>query len=261
NLPCFPCRERRELRRRAVVDDAAAAEHDHAPARHRDVLDDVRREQHDASFGEPRQEVPEADPLARVEPDGRLVDDDDRRLAEQRARDRDALPHAARERTDLLVLALAQADLGEERIDTLAPFPSIADVVEKREVVEILASSQVIRQPELLREIADPSAHIAADAALRHAAVVDRPRGRIEHAREHPKQRRLAGTVRSEDADHALPRREARRRERLDLGLRQIETEYRVTGLSPCRAHAPDLGRYMRAPRTRGAARGATAEL
>src|SRR5690606_14617507 len=159
--------------------------------------------------------------------DRRLVDDDDRRVPEQRPRDRDALAHAAGIAADLLVLALAQADLGEERVDARAALAPVADLVEQSEVVEILLRGEMIRQAELLRQITDPAADVTPDAALRHAAVVDGARGRIEHGREEAKQRRLTGPVRAENADHAELRLEAGRAERLDLRSRQVEAEYR----------------------------------
>src|SRR5690606_10472696 len=216
DLPRPAFRDPRKIRGLAVVDDASAAHDDDSLARHRDVLDDVRREQHDPALGEPRQQIAEADALARIETDRRLVDDDDRRMAQQGPCDGDPLPHAARVAADLLVLALVESDLGEQRVDALAALAPVADLVQQREIVEVLARGQMIRQTELLRKIADPAADVAADPPLRHAAVVDRARRRIEHAGEQPQQRRLARPVRPEYADHALLRREARRGQGLD---------------------------------------------
>ena len=49
------------------------------------------------SLGELGEQVAEAHALLGVEARGRLVDDDERRVVEQRLRDADALAHAARE--------------------------------------------------------------------------------------------------------------------------------------------------------------------
>ena len=76
--------------------EPAAADHGEARAQHRDVLDDVRREQHDAVLGELGEQVVEAQPLLGVEPGGRLVDDDEARIAGDRLRDAEPLAHAAR---------------------------------------------------------------------------------------------------------------------------------------------------------------------
>ena len=70
-----------------------------------------------------RQQVAEADPLPRVEPDRRLVDDDHRRQPQQRPRHRHPLAHAAGEAADPLVGALAQADLVEQAARPAARAP------------------------------------------------------------------------------------------------------------------------------------------
>src|SRR5690606_41253751 len=126
---------------------------------------------------------------------------------------------------DLARLALWQPDRGQGALAALAPRAAIADLVQQREVVEVLLRRQMVRQTELLRQVADPAADVVAGEPLRPAAVMNRARGRLEHAREEAQQRRLAGAVRAENADHPLPCLEARRVERADLGPREIRAE------------------------------------
>ena len=68
----------------------------HPAAQVADVLDDVGREDHHDVLADLRQQVVEAEPLGRVEARGRLVDDDQLRIAEQRLRDAETLSAVAR---------------------------------------------------------------------------------------------------------------------------------------------------------------------
>ena len=113
------------------ADDPAVTEADQPRAVFRDVHL-VRDEEHgDAALVvQPLEDAHDLDAGARVEVAGRLVGEDDRRLVDQRARDRDALLLAARQLVRDVVIALAEAD-GVERgqralvtlggLDLLAP--------------------------------------------------------------------------------------------------------------------------------------------
>ena len=81
----------------------------------------MRRQDHHDVLADLREQVVEADALRRVEPGGRLVDDDQLRVAEQRLRDAEALPHAAGERAQLLLAHVVQVGLLQQRFDDLAP--------------------------------------------------------------------------------------------------------------------------------------------
>ena len=91
----MPC-AREQVGVRALLDDASAVEHDDAVAvldRRQPVRDDDRRAPAHQLF-ERRLDQPLR---LGVERRGRLVEDQDRRVLEDRARDRDALPLAARQ--------------------------------------------------------------------------------------------------------------------------------------------------------------------
>ena len=55
-----------------------------------------------------------------IEPRGRLVDDDQLRVAEQRDGDAEALAHAAGEAAELLLARVPQVRLLEQRVDDVA---------------------------------------------------------------------------------------------------------------------------------------------
>ena len=88
-----------------------------------DVLDDVRGEDDHAVLAQLAEQVQEAHALGRVEAGGRLVDDDEPRVAEQRHRDAEALPHAAGEAAELLLAHVPEVGLPQQR---LARSPALA---------------------------------------------------------------------------------------------------------------------------------------
>ncbi len=154
------------------------------------------------------EDVHDLDARARIEVSGRLVGEDDRRLVDERARDRDALLLTARQLVRKVVKALAEADdlerlhgaavtLGRLHLRPAVVEQGQLDVVERRgprQQVEALE-----HEPDLL--VADDG-----QLVLRHArdvlAVeeVVAARGAVE-APEDVHQRRLAGPRRSRDGD------------------------------------------------------------
>src|SRR5262245_45449102 len=76
----------------------------------------MRAEQHGgAALGRDPADVAEDLPLAgRVEAERRLVEEDDERVVHERARDSEALPHAAAEARDERAAAVEETDLPEE---------------------------------------------------------------------------------------------------------------------------------------------------
>ena len=92
-----------------VLRDDAAVVDDHDPlARHAHLGQDVRAEEHRRRAGEGADEGADLDDLPRVEPDGRLVEDEHARPMHEGLRDADALAVALRELADQLA-----GDLGE----------------------------------------------------------------------------------------------------------------------------------------------------
>ena len=85
-----------------------------------DVAHDVRRQDHDDVGGDVGEQVVEAHALLGVEARGRLVDDDELRIAEQRLRDAEALAHAAGEAAELLLAHVVEVDAVQQRVDRFA---------------------------------------------------------------------------------------------------------------------------------------------
>ena len=85
-----------ELRRRALGDDAAAVEHGDAVGQPVGLLEVLGGEEHGhALAGEPGHRVPHRLAAARVEADGRLVEEHDRRAADQPGGEVEPAAHAA----------------------------------------------------------------------------------------------------------------------------------------------------------------------
>src|SRR5436309_2062607 len=78
----------------------------HTAAEIADVVDDVGRKDDDDVLPDLAEHVVEAKALSRIEPGGRLVDDDQLRVAQERLRDAEALFHPARKGSELALADL-----------------------------------------------------------------------------------------------------------------------------------------------------------
>jgi len=88
--------------------------------------------------------------LIRAPQFSRLVEQQEPRLVQERARDGDALEHAPAERAHPVVRPGREPDLLEQRVHT-----GLADTVQPREEPEVLAAGQVRVDGEILRHVAD----------------------------------------------------------------------------------------------------------
>ena len=118
--PCVQLRERR------IDDLAAVADQDHALTDRLDLGQDVRREDHRVLLlarrrrrqsGDQRADLADLD---RVEADGRLVEDQHRRIVHDRLREPDALAVALRERADHAPARARQAAALDRAFDRVA---------------------------------------------------------------------------------------------------------------------------------------------
>ena len=98
---------------RLVVDDQAVAQHDDAPRVRGDVVLVGDEDDRDALRDQPLEDRHHLVRGLGVEVAGRLVGHDDRRVADERARDRDALLLAARQLVRVVVRAVVEADAVE----------------------------------------------------------------------------------------------------------------------------------------------------
>ena len=95
----------------------------HPAAQLRHIVDDVRRENDDGVFADVAEQVQETDAFAGIEAGGRLVDDDQRRVSEERDRDAEPLAHAPGVGAELLLPDVVQVRLVEEGVDDLPARP------------------------------------------------------------------------------------------------------------------------------------------
>src|SRR5688572_8718641 len=103
---------------RAFGDDATAIHDREAMAEPLGLFHEMRGENERlALLRKPSQPLPDQVPGLRVEPGGRLVHEDELRIVDQRAREREAPLHAAGKRHDLRILAPGEAGELEELRD------------------------------------------------------------------------------------------------------------------------------------------------
>ena len=107
-----------QLRRRSLLDDAPVIDDRDAVAQPFGFFHVVRG-QHDraARAAKAQHQLPQLAARLRIQPGRRLVEEQDVRLADQRARDRQPLPLAARQLADPRVTLLSQLDVGQQRGD------------------------------------------------------------------------------------------------------------------------------------------------
>ena len=185
---------------RRVVGDQPALAHDGQMGRHvLDVGHDMGRHDHQLAEADFRQQVAEAQPLLRIEAGGRLVDDQHIGIVEQRLRDAEPAPHAARESGRLPVRVLVQVD----RLQQVPQARRIAHALQRREVLQEFQRGQVRIDAEILRQEAEAPAYrigLAHDVGtVEQYLAAGRPGQRGDHLH----QRRLAGAVMADQADHA----------------------------------------------------------
>jgi hypothetical protein len=167
----------------------------------------VRRQDDAAAVGGLGEDGPQRDPLLRVEPGGRLVEDEEVRGADERGRQRHALLHAARQRADALVHGVTEADGLEHRRCVPPPLGRVRVLLEDGDVVDHLEGREPAVEPWRLGEVAEPAAHLG---ACRRVGRVEAQQGQgaavgSEHGGQDPQQRRLAGAVGAEHPHDASP--------------------------------------------------------
>ncbi|CAA9394552.1 MAG: hypothetical protein AVDCRST_MAG64-1369 [uncultured Phycisphaerae bacterium] len=165
------------------------AELQHPPAGHdadvRAVLGHVRQDvrRHDqrlALLAQLAQELAELHPAGRVEPGGGLVEQHDRRAGQHRPRDADPLPHAARQRLDLLSRLLGQPDLLQPEVDPLADLGR-RHVVALGDEAEVVADGELLVHRGRVRREPDPAERLGRAGHERLAVDAHHPAaGRLE---------------------------------------------------------------------------------
>ena len=188
----------------ALLDDAAVLEHDDQVGvadRRQAVGDDERR-----AVGEQHAERALDLPLgADVDRRGRLVEDEDARVGEQRPRERDELALAEREPraalAELRLVAVLEPEDEVVRADGLRRLDDLLRRRARRAERDVLGD-RAGEEEALLRD----DAELAAQRRLRHLAQVeavdrDPPVARVVEAGEQLRDRRLAGAGVADERD------------------------------------------------------------
>ncbi len=191
---------------RVAGDDLAVVDDDDAVAQPLGLFHVVRRvEQRLAAAAQLLEVVEDGVAALRIDADGRLVEDQDVGVVDQRGGDVEAPLHAAAEGRRLVLGAIGQADQLQRRVDALAQ-QRAGEAVERAEQLQVGGGAEVLVDRELLRHDAD--AALGARAVLgqlagAHAPLADEDPAAVggDQAAEHRHRRRLAGAVRPEQAD------------------------------------------------------------
>src|SRR5206468_3300587 len=110
--------------RRVFGDDVSAIDDDHAVADDAHLMEDVRRQQNRALASQLADEVTDLDHLVRIETDGRLVENQQRWLGNERLGETDPLSITLGQLADLALADLAEAQGSYHGVHAGAkPFP------------------------------------------------------------------------------------------------------------------------------------------
>ena len=141
-------------------------------------------------------------PLLGIEAGGRLVDDDQLRIAQECLRDTEAPAHAAREGAELAPPDVVEVGHSQKPFDDFAPLPGGNQSLQHGEVVQQRLGRDSRVDAHLLRQVAQDLAHLV--FLVEHVEVVKEEAPRVDALQrgDGPHQRRLPGSVGSEKAEH-----------------------------------------------------------
>src|SRR5262245_59684842 len=110
-------------------------------------------------------------------------------------------PHAARERADTIVRSILEGGEFKDLVDPLRQLRATHSV-ELAEELQVLASSQLAVERNVLRRESDRLAKRQVASRQRLAEQSGGPARRIHQACKDAEQRRLPGAIRAEEAEH-----------------------------------------------------------
>ena len=218
----------------AFDDDLAAADDRDALGEPVGFFEVVRREQDREALllREPLDLDPHRGPRLRVEPGGRLVEEEHLRLVDETGRDVEAALHPAGVAARDAVGGVAQSDELEQLVDPLAQ-RGAAHRVDPALEHQVLAPGGLPVDARILRDVTGCTAH-----AVRMAHDVFTGDGRasgvgLRERRERTNGRRLAGAVRAEETEDlavAYGERDAVKRLHVLVALAEVLGDDRVHG-------------------------------
>ena len=190
-----------QFARRTEGDDLALVHHHQPVAELLGLVHVVGREhQRDTALFEPVEAIPQHVAGLRVETGGRLVEQQQFGLVDQRPGDRDAPLHATGQRLDLAVGTVGELHELEQLVR--APLAFGARDVEVAAVQDhVVGDRQLLVELVHLRHHAHPGPDLLAVLGRVESEDPKRALGDRGHASDHPHRRRLAGTVRAEEAE------------------------------------------------------------
>ena len=158
-----------------------------------DFVEQVRGKEHGPSLGDKAADhVPELVDAGRIEPVGRLVEDQELRVGKQAACDAEPLAHTERVTLHAFVRPLGETGAFERAVDPVVRLRPACS----RDYGEVLAPGQVLVEAGLLDDRADACKCCGAFVRHRPAEQAHRACCRPREAEQHPDQRRLARAVR-----------------------------------------------------------------
>ena len=176
----------------------------------------------------------------RIQVRARLVEQEQRRVVEHRASDREPLNEPLRQVAHGLVGAAGHLELAEDGVDA-----GVRDTVESRVVAQVLAPAQLAVEERLVAHVAhlrrEPPALVRERGAEHARAAAVRP----EQPGEHAEQRRLARAVAAEDRERlALLDPHADAAERDPLAVPPLEA-FELDRSHGAEAYAPGVARMV----------------
>ena len=192
----------------------------------------LSRQQHGRALGDAGLDhLPEAEPAARVEPGGRLVEEEHRRARDERRREIQAAAHAAGVGAHQAIAGLVEVEAVEQLACPLLSGIA-AQVVEPADHLEVLEPGQPLVDRRVLAGEADLRAQLG--RVLDHVEAGDAraPRAGREQRGQDPDRGRLPGAVGAEQPEHGpLLDLEVDPAERLDVAvglLQALDLDCRV---------------------------------
>ena len=184
------------------------------------LLEVLRRQEQRVPFAHlGADHVPQPEPASRVEPGGRLVEEQQLGSTDERPGEVEAPSHAARVGLRDPVTGALQAELLEQLVRA-APCLGARELVQASEHPEVLAAREVLVDRGVLTGEPDQPPHLVRLSANVEPADARRAGVGVEQRREDPHRRRLARAVRAEQSeDGSLAHLEIDAVERAHLGL------------------------------------------
>src|SRR5262245_4507211 len=193
-----------ELRRRILCQDAAMVDDADAVAA-LDLLDIVGRDDHGelALVAQPVHVLPEPLTRLRVEPDRRLVEEEDARMVNQCPCDLEPPLHPRRQGAHKALAPVGELDEGEHLVDAL-PSQNRRHAVDEAVEIQVLAERQTIIETRLLEH--DAQVPAAFDRILDDVDAVNPSRAAVgpQDGAEDVQQGCLAGAVRAEQREQLV---------------------------------------------------------